>query len=194
VYYFQEDFEDPVSGWSSGGDGDTWVLSTDRSHSPVQSYFAVDVDSVTDQLLVSPEIQLPVGENPLTLQFWNYQELEDRPGGCYDGGILEITTDSGANWDQMPDSALLTDLYDGPVSLSYDNPLAGLEAWCGNPQDWLESVIDLNAYAGETVQFRFRLGTDSSISEEGWYIDDMAVQSCEVSNFPAYLPLVQDGA
>ncbi|MGB3717660.1 MAG: hypothetical protein WA996_24815, partial [Candidatus Promineifilaceae bacterium] len=127
-------------------------------------------------------------------QFWNWQELEDSSGGCFDGAILEITPDSGANWNQVPNSSLLTDSYAGPVSTTYSNPLAGLDAWCGDPQDWLESVVDLNAYAGETVQFRFRLGTDSSVSREGWYIDDMVVQSCQISVFPSYLPLIQDGA
>ncbi|MGB3713689.1 MAG: hypothetical protein WA996_04590 [Candidatus Promineifilaceae bacterium] len=194
VYYFEEDFEDPVTGWTSGGISNTWALSTTRSHSPVQSYHATDVPTVSDQQLVSPEIQLPVGENPLTLEFWNWQELEERPGGCFDGAILEITTDSGANWNQVPNSSLLTDPYDGPVSTTYSNPLGGLDAWCGDPPDWLESVVDLNAYTGETVQFRFRVGTDSSESREGWYIDDMVVQSCQSSIFPSYLPLVQNGA
>jgi subtilisin family serine protease len=194
VYHFEEDFEDPVSGWASGGSGDTWELSVQSSHSPVQSYFAADISSVSDQRLVSPEIHLPAGENPLSLQFWNRQGMEDCSSGCFDGAILEITTDSGANWNQIPNSALLTDPYDGLVSTSYSNPLGGLYAWCGDPQDWLESVVDLTSYAGESVQFRFRLGTDSSVSREGWYIDDMVVQSCQVSNFPSYLPLIQDGA
>jgi hypothetical protein len=194
VYHFEEDFEDPVTGWTSGGIGSTWALSSLRPHSPVQSYFAADVSSVSDQQLVSPEIQLPTGENPLTLQFWNWRELEVSPDGCYDGAILEITTDSGSNWNQIPNSALLTDPYDGPVSTSYGNPLGGLDAWCGDPQDYLESVVDLNPYAGDTVQFRFRVGTNSSVFREGWYIDDVVVQSCQISNFPSYLPLVQDGA
>jgi hypothetical protein len=28
------------------------------------------------------------------------------------------------------------------------------------------------------VNFRFRLGTDSSVSTEGWYLDDVKVQGC----------------
>jgi hypothetical protein len=66
-----------------------------------------------------------------------------------------------------------TDPYDGPVS-----GLGGLEGWCGDPQDWLRSVVDLDAYAGQSARFRFRLGTDGSVSREGWYVDDVHVQSC----------------
>ena len=75
---------------------------------------------------------------------------------------------------------MLTDPYDGPVDAGFQNPLLGLNAWCGDPQAYLRSVIDLSAYAGQTVQFRFRVGTDSSVGRvpHGWYIDDVTVQSC----------------
>jgi outer membrane lipoprotein SlyB len=29
------------------------------------------------------------------------------------------------------------------------------------------------------VQFRFRIGSDSSVSDTGWDVDDVAVQSCQ---------------
>ena len=61
------------------------------------------------------------------------------------------------------------------------NPLGGRDAWCGDPQPYLNSIVDVSAYAGQTVQFRFRLGTDSSVGRpDGWNIDDVVVQSCEV--------------
>jgi bacillopeptidase F (M6 metalloprotease family) len=123
---------------------------------------------------------LPSGPNhtAITLQFWNYQEMEDAGSGCYDGSILEISTDGGTTWTKLDNTVLQTDPYDGLISSTFNNPLSGEEAWCGDPQDWLRSVVDLDAYAGETVQFRFRLGTDSSVDHPGWDIDDVWVQSC----------------
>ena len=95
-------------------------------------------------------------EIPVTMQFWNWQTLESAgAGSCYDGGILEISTNGGSTWTYLPTTVMQTDPYDGPVS-----GLGGLEGWCGDPQDWLRSVVDLDAYAGQTVRFRFRLGTD----------------------------------
>jgi len=85
---------------------------------------------------------------------------------------------------------MLTDPYDGPVSTSFSNPLAGFDAWCGDPQDWLRSVVNLDAFAGETARFRFRIGTDSSVSREGWYVDDVAVQACVLIDA---LPIFADG-
>ena len=36
--------------------------------------------------------------------------MEDRSGGgCWDGGLLEISTDGGNNFDQVPNSAMFSD-------------------------------------------------------------------------------------
>jgi len=38
---------------------------------------------------------------------WNWQLMETfYGGGCYDGGILEISTDGGTTWTQVPDASL----------------------------------------------------------------------------------------
>ncbi|HSM50641.1 MAG TPA: hypothetical protein VLA75_04495, partial [Thermoanaerobaculia bacterium] len=160
------------------GTGNTWAQSTVRAHSGTYSWHANDPATVSDQRLVSPPVVLPTGQGPLTFQFWNHHTIEYRTGGFYDGGILEHSTKCVGTWTQIVAPAPLTDPYDGPVSTSFSNPLAGLDAWCGDPQDWLNSIVDVDAYAGQTVQFRFRLGSDTSASREGWYIDDVKVQAC----------------
>ena len=175
-----EGFESGGNGWTSSGSGNSWTLWTNNVHSGSYAFHANAPTSVTDQRLVSPPIDLPSGQDPITLKFWNRQVMEPRSGGCYDGGILEVSTDGGSNWTQILDADLLSDPYDGLVSSSYGNPLGGLRAWCGDPQDWLNSLVDVSDYAGQTVQFRFRLGTDSGVGREGWSIDDVVVQSCEV--------------
>jgi hypothetical protein len=192
---YRAGFESGATGWSHSGIGDTWALSTDRVHSGSNAFYGRGVSTVSDQYLVTPEITLPVNQGPLSLQFWNYQAIEANNTGslCYDGAVVEISTDGGDIWTQVGDSKLLTDPYDGPVAGSFGNPLAGRRAWCGNPQDWLNSVVDLNDYSGRTVQFRFRLATDRSTSKEGWYLDDVAVRSCRVpdpNRTYFFLPLV----
>ena len=91
--------------------------------------------------------------------------------------MVEISIDGGGSWTRL-ESELLTDPYDGLVSTCCGNPLADTNAWCGDPQDWTYSTVDLTAYKGRTVQLRFRLATDGVVSREGWYIDDVAVQAC----------------
>ena len=40
-------------------------------------------------------------------------------------------------------------------------------------------IVNLDAFAGQTVQFRFRLGTDGAAGDEGWYVDNLTVQGCQ---------------
>jgi lysyl endopeptidase len=195
---YSDDFESGAPGWSIGGNGSTWSLGAGVSpggpHSGTFVYHADDVSSVSDQYLISPAVSLPNSGTHLTLKFWNYQEIEDSTFGCYDAGVLEISSNGGANWTRLR-SELLTDPYHGEVDSGYDNPLAGENTWCGDPQDWLNSVVDVDSYAGQTIQFRWRLATDSTVGHPGWDIDDVVVQSCQPLNItiPAYLPLVQKG-
>ena len=35
--------------------------------------------------------------------------------------------------------------------------------------------MNLNAYAGQNILLRWRLGTDSSVGDTGWYIDDVQI-------------------
>jgi choice-of-anchor B domain-containing protein len=177
-----EDFESGAPGWTTGGTGTTWAPSSAQVHSGGLSFRAVAPDVVTDQRLISPAITLPTGQSPLSMQFWNYQVLESQGGehtvGCWDGGIAEISTDDGLTWNQLPGTVLLTDPYHALVAAGAGNPLADKYAWCGSAQPWLDSVVDVDAYAGRTVRFRFRLGTNSTVGTEGWYVDDFRVQSC----------------
>ena len=178
VIAFTEDFESGAAGWTHSGSGDTWALSGARVHGGTFSYFATTSARSPTSGSTLPTFCCPP-QSPVTLQFWNWQTMESSSSGCFDGGILEISTNDGSTWTQLPTTVMETDPYDGPVSSSFSNPLAGLDAWCGDPQDWLKSVVDLDAYAGQTARFRFRIGTDSSVSREGWYVDDVYVQSCE---------------
>lgn len=172
---YSDDVENGPAGWTTGGNGSTWAISTARPFSGTSSWFAQDVTTVSDQYLISPEITLPNSDFPISLSYYNFRDIEENGANCWDAGALEITTDGGSNWTQLIDEILL-DEYTGTVS-GNTNPLAGQPGWC-NLQDFTRALADLNNFAGETVQFRFRLGTDGSVGEEGWYLDDFQVQSC----------------
>jgi subtilisin family serine protease len=174
------DFEAGAAGWTHSGSGDSWALSGTRTHSGAAAFHANDPATTSDQRLVSPAIALPAEGAGLTLQFWNWQQMESLGSdACWDGGIVEISTNGGTTWTYLPTAVMLTDPYDGPVS-----GLSDVAGWCGDPQDWLKSVVDISAYAGQTAQFRFRLGSDYSVGREGWYIDDVLVQACVAGGLP----------
>jgi hypothetical protein len=176
-------FESGASGWTTpAGTGvNTWAIATANPHSGANHYRGAGTASATDQRLVSPAVVLPVGENPVVLKFWHLPNLENSgTTACYDGGILEVSTNGGSTWTQVPNANLLVGSYTGAVSGSFGNPLAGLNAWCGpTTQPYIQTIADVSAYAGQTVQFRMRIGTDSSVGRTGWDVDDVMVQSCQ---------------
>jgi choice-of-anchor B domain-containing protein len=44
-----------------------------------------------------------------------------------------------------------------------------------DPGDWVTQTFDLSAYAGDTVNVRFRLVTNGTVNADGWYIDDIYI-------------------
>lgn len=181
---FFDDVEGGDNGWmqGAGGVGNTWARSQVDSASGSWSWHADAPDAISDQSLISPVLTLPgLSELPITLRFENRQVIEDNAGtACWDGAILEVSTDGGMNWTQLENTVLLSQPYTGTVGnfAQAPNPLAGLEAWCGDPSPWQENTVDLSDYAGEDIQLRFRVGTDGTVGREGWYIDDIRVESC----------------
>jgi hypothetical protein len=192
---FTEDFETGGPGWSNSGVvTDTWELTNAQAYSGTFSYYATDVDVISDQQLTSPMISLPTDRvDALTLLYWNSYLIEKGPiDVCYDGSLLEISTDGGSTWTQLQDDVLQTTPYAGEISDNWDNPLENRNAWCGDSEGWIESIVDISAYAGQSVQLRYRLGTDvSNVGEDvdGWYLDDVRVQSCITPTYQ-FLPLV----
>jgi hypothetical protein len=85
----------------------------------------------------------------LSLIFWSDQTIESNGASCYDGGILEVSTDGGTTFTQVGAAAMLTDPYNGPIATTFQNPLSGLTAWCGDPQAYLRSVVDLTTLANQ---------------------------------------------
>jgi hypothetical protein len=182
VTVYSEDFSGGLGGYATTGSSgaSTWAISTARPGpgSAGNGVLAVNLATTSDQRLISPPITLPAGQSPLTLQFWNDQTLEDRDAtSCWDGGMLDVSTDDGANWTQLPGAAMLTQPYTGPL---FAGPGNGLQAWCGDPVPYVNSIVDVDAYAGQTVRFRWRLSTDGTVGRvpHGWYVDDIRVQAC----------------
>lgn len=184
VHHF--DFESGAQGWthSAAVGPDTWILSGENPNGGAQHWHGDDVNQQSDQQLSSPVLAIPISLSSLTFRFANYQHFENdtvNPPNCWDGGILEVSTDGGKAFTQVPNENLLTDPYDGTINLSGidPNPLAGLLGWCGAPQPYTDSRVDIADLAGENdVQFRFRIGTDGNNSAPGWDIDDVMIVGC----------------
>jgi hypothetical protein len=184
------DFEQGTEGWQDTSSGlYHWSMSTVRSHSPQTAWLSSVPAAISDQKLASPVFSLPTAEEPLSLSFWHRWTF-DSTSICNDGGVLEISTNNGVTWSAIPANILLTSPYTGVIRSGVFNPLASRQAWCG-VTDWSWTVVDLAAYAGQNVTFRFRMGSGNAGGAEGWYVDDVRVQSCiQPAPQQLFLPLL----
>jgi hypothetical protein len=108
----------------------------------------------------------------------------------FDGAVIEVSTDGGATWRDV--SQLGVDPgYTGRV-ITTDNALFDHRAFGGQSPGFpaLQHLV-LNfgmQLAGQSVQLRFRIATDSFSGLTGWTIDDIAVSGIDNTPFPALVP------
>ena len=162
---------------------DVWsMISTINAYSNGLCWFGEDVDTTTDSSLVVGPVTIPSDGTPL-LSFWHYYDLEAGPEDGYDGGVLEISTDNGASFSDLG-SYITNGGYDGTIHTDFGSPIAGRSAWTGTNSAMSQVSVDLSDYAGQSVSFRFRIGCDASISNTGWYVDDIEVSSVSIAPEP----------
>jgi hypothetical protein len=161
---------------SSGSPG--WSAVTTSSHSGVYSAFVPDVASVADQqLTTNSAMAVPWDSVQATLTFWHRYDFEGNPSTAYDGGLLEVSTNGGANWEDPP---FASGGYNGTIVVCPSrNPLAGRAVWAGSSGGWVRATANLTPYRGRSVLFRFRLVTDVIGSAPGWWVDDIVVSFVE---------------
>lgn len=186
------DFETGDQGWTSGANvgSNTWALSGVNPNSGAQHWHVDDVASESDQFLASPAMAIPSDLNDLTFRFFDFQNFEAPPGPdeCWDGGVLEVSTNGGTDFVEVVNADLLTNPYDGVLRNTTSNPLGGRDAWCDTAQPYTDSRVDISDLAGEgDVVFRFRIGTDTAFGAPGWDIDDVKVVGC------TSVPIFQEG-
>nr|WP_281417526.1 cell wall-binding repeat-containing protein [Lentibacillus saliphilus] len=150
------DFETAPAGWYSFGDGDTWERGTPTSgpgdafsgENVYATNLAGNYESNMDATLVMPPVTLPDGESYLQFKHWHDFE-KYASGSAYDFAHVVVSTD-GESWTQV-------------------------ETFDGLTDDWQSAEIDLSAYSGQTIMVGFQATSDGSVSEQGWYIDDVAL-------------------
>ena len=191
---FFDDFEGGLGTWQNPGDTFKFDITTVRAYSPVSSVLASVPDAQSDQRLISTPIAVPNTTETVSLIFWHRWTF-DSLSACNDGAILEASLNGGTTWNQVANSYLLTNAYNGSIKTGVFNPLGGRAAWCFGTDEWVRTVVQLSPYKGKTVQFRFRVGTGLTGEAEGWYLDDVLLQTCvaNTQSYKIFLPSVLAG-
>lgn len=179
---WSEDFESGENGWThsniTSGFGDQWHLSTMRYTSEDHAWKCGNAVSgvhanLLDAGLLSPGYLIP-NSAKLSIMHWIEAEASSMySDSAYDGGSVEVSTDGVAFTPLAPEGEY-THTYRYGTSSAYTGPNPGAECFSG-AYNWANQLFDLAAYAGETVQFRFRFCSDAATANEGWYVDDFKI-------------------
>jgi hypothetical protein len=126
-----------------------WGLATTASHSPTHSLTDSPAGSYANNANRSAQLLVTPDLTSLalpTLAFWTRYVTE----AGYDFCHVEASTD-GVVWQT-------------------------LASYSGSQTAWVQKIIPLDAYVGQTqLRLRFRLQSDSSVTADGWYLDDVVV-------------------
>jgi len=122
------------------------------------------------------ELALPAG-NDVRFWLWNNYSIEED----WDFGFVEVSTDGGATWGEQKifnEAGVLVSTDDGypdPNGRMHDfgDKKYGLTGSSGG--EWQHYYVNLNAFAGQTVQLRLRYATDEAFEDMGWFTDDFSV-------------------
>ncbi len=94
-----------------------------------------------------------------SISFWHRYDIEDG----YDFGRVEVSADGGI-WQAVA-------------------------SYTGLSETWQQEVINLDSFAGQALRIRFTLESDSWVTEDGWYIDDVSIDGIGGSNQAPTAPL-----
>ncbi|UCE65425.1 MAG: S8 family serine peptidase, partial [Candidatus Zixiibacteriota bacterium] len=160
-----ESFENDSAGWVGEG---VWQWGQPTS-GPGSAYNGTNVwatvlggqypDNADDGLETRYYL---IEDNIASMSFYHWYSMESN----YDGGNVSISVDGGTTWELItPDGG-------------YPDPdVAGLDGEPGFSASsvWEQAVFDLSNYTDQIVKFRFRFGSDHSITGDGWYLDVFVV-------------------
>jgi Subtilase family len=179
------------SGWTTDatGGGKNWITESTNHTTDTSPNAAFCPDSGSTVVgvgeLISPVIA--ISSDAAQLEFRQNYLLEAVGSVAYDGGVLEIKIGTGAFTDILTaGGSFLENGYNYTIDSSEgadNDPLAGRSAWSGisgpySTNSYVTTLVQLPAAAaGQNIQLKWRLGTDSgnSFPALGWWLDTIVI-------------------
>jgi Zn-dependent metalloprotease len=196
--YF-EDFEKGLTNWEFAAlvGNNRWGLlpgkySSEYATSGLYALYGDDYESSSSSrtsdtyAAMKNGIYIPEG-SPVMLHFnhaFGFVWATSYSGATYsmDGGVIEYTVNDGQTWKDA--GPLFSDgkkygekLYNQSW---YENPIRGRSAFVRDSRGYVSSRYNLRSLAGQTVRFRWRMGTGyvTDWYNFGWAIDDVVMYKC----------------
>jgi hypothetical protein len=167
---FFDNFENGINGWTTGGAGNAWALTTAQSHSPTHSWTDSPAGNYADNVdswLQSPVINLTGKTDVGVSGFFKYV-LETG----YDYAYLEYSTNGGTAYNATP-----------------------LATFDGVEANWVQTSVSAAALDNQAnARLRLRFSSDSGVEFDGIYFEDFKVSYqplvCQPPLFRTWLPVV----
>ncbi len=189
VNVFFDDLENRASGkWTTGvlsglnhwtgGSGSPAIYFSDFATSPLYHFWGFNYGVTADSTAnMKQSFALPANAH---MQFNHSFGFENSGTTYWDGSVLEYSTNNGVSW--LDAGSLISPGadYNGVITNLDTNPLAGRNAFVGESWGYTSTHLDLSSLAGQSVRFRFRIGTDSTVQDYGWFVDDVRIYTCDV--------------
>jgi len=176
---FFDDMESGPDGWvqsTTPGYTDEWRLTGRRHCEVIDSTSwgcgqdSGDYSNYNHSILETPILNVDFDAR---LIFYHRMDAETLDFyRCGDGGIVEVSRDSGSTWERVvPNGGYPFLLIDTGAS-----PIPPGRCYSGS-FDWRWAEINLAAYYGD-IKIRFRFGSNEMLTAEGWYVDNVQVINC----------------
>jgi bacillolysin len=197
TYTLREGFETGAVGWTvSPASPARWGLESFFVDAGAFSARGQMPGAVSDHSYVSPSFVVPAGGRMMFRHTFDFGQSQG-PNGFSDGGVLEYTTNGGTTWKDavFPEPPVFPDPPSPPLAdggrnytgfLSDANPIV-TTSYSPRPGFILSTMgfgatrLNLAPIAGQTVRFRWRIGTSSTAVTPGWFLDQVDVYSCTVA-------------
>ena len=159
-YPFYDDMESGIAPWKFQS---PWGLTETSANSTSTSWTDSPSGSYANNANASLQIAINLSQAQMpVLEYWQHYTFRVNT----DYGYVEVSTNDGANWTRV----------------SFVTGISG---------GWVNEKVDLSEYAGQaSVLIRFRLVSNSSLTSDGWYIDDVSID--ETTYPPISYPLLDD--
>jgi hypothetical protein len=162
-----------------------WGREASEANAGNHVWHGVDVETISDTSIESPDLNVSAVGN-FVLTFTHRHQFEFSQDTLWDGSVIEISEDGGANWVDI--STYGNPGYTGVLYNQSGNPLGGRQGYADKNPSWPGTdTVAINmgtALANKTVKIRFRIGTDGAANGFGWQIDDVALQG--ITNTPFF--------
>ena len=177
VALFADGFESGGVNWTaSSTSAKNWAVDTGLAETGVAMAFGPDVDVLSDhRFAMTNAVTLPANAR---MSFDHAFEFEHSSTAFYDGGVLEYSTNNGASWIDAGSLIDAGQAYNGALSTSFSNPLGGRTAFARSSFGYTATRLNLASLAGQSVRFRFRVGTDVNTASLGWAVDNVRLYTC----------------